>query len=310
MKSGSFLCVCLNPTIQNTLVFRSLVKGEVNRTAKHRVDASGKGVNVARVLQQTGREAAYLAQLGGPTRDWFLSMCEADGLRVAWAESGSPIRVCTTVIDEAEGSATELVEEALPVAEGTSERLLAVYARELSSAAAVIVSGTKAAGFPADTIPAMVRAATAAGKSVVLDVKGADLEASLPFRPLVAKPNLEELLQTYAPEKAIALRAGKLAYDGALRDLVARVGADYWKRFGTHLVVTRGAESTLYWNGTALHEHQGRVVKAQNPIGSGDSFTAGLTAALVEGGSIAEAVAEGSRLGALNAERLKPGSIL
>jgi 1-phosphofructokinase family hexose kinase len=309
MKSGSFLCVCLNPTIQNTLVFRSLAKGEVNRTANHRVDASGKGVNVARVLKQTGREATYLAQLGGPTRDWFLSMCEADGLNVAWAESGQAIRVCTTVVDEADGSATELVEEALSVAEGTTERVLEVYAKELPSATAVIVSGTKAAGFSPDAIPSMVGSATSAGKKVVLDIKGADLAASLSFRPLVAKPNLEELLQTYAPAKAQALRAGELDDDGALRDLVAGVGAEYWSRFGTYLVVTRGAKSTLYWDGAALREHQGRVVKALNPIGSGDSFTAGLTAVLVEGGDLAEAVAEGSRLGAINAEKLMPGSI-
>jgi len=301
--------VCLNPVIQNTLLFDSLAKGEVNRTSSYRVDASGKGINVARVLRQTGRGVVHVAQLGGPTRDWFIAMCAADGLRVAWGDSGSAIRICTTVIDVAAGNATELVQEAQPVAEGTAGRVLSAFEEELRPCRAVIISGTKATGFPSDTIPSMARMAAEAGKILVLDIKGADLAACLPYRPTAVKPNLEELLQAVAPEKARALRAGTLPDDGEIRALVASVADEYWSKWGTRLVVTRGARSTFYWDGGALREYQGPSAKALNPIGSGDSFAAGLGATLTEGGSIAEAVAEGSRLGALNAEHLKPGSI-
>ncbi|MDR2110368.1 MAG: carbohydrate kinase family protein, partial [Spirochaetaceae bacterium] len=44
--------------------------------------------------------------------------------------------------------------------------------------------------------------------------------------------------------------------------------------------------------------------------GSGDAFTAGLTAALEDGASLGEAVAEGVRCGGLNAGFLKVGTIL
>jgi fructose-1-phosphate kinase PfkB-like protein len=316
MKRVRFLVVCLNPVIQHSLVFEKLVVGEVNRSARHRVDASGKGINVARVLCQSGREATQLTQLGGPTRDWFLSMCEADGLRVRWVESGSEIRTCTTVIDESGSSATELVEEARPVAEGTEARLLDAYEEELARCETVIVSGTKAAGFSDALVPAMARLAGERGASLILDIKGKDLVGSLPFRPLVVKPNLEELLQTYAPDKAEALRRGSPAPEAsgglesdALRDFVASVGREYWDKWGTRLVVTRGTAPTLYWDGSGLREQPVESVRALNPIGSGDSFTAGLAAILAEGGSLAEAVAEGSRLGALNALQLKPGSL-
>jgi tagatose 6-phosphate kinase len=314
MKNGSYLCVCLNPVIQNTLLYERLDLGEVNRTAEYRVDASGKGLNVARVLEQSGREATYLCQLGGPTKPWFLAMCEADRVGVRWAESNSDIRICTTVIDRSGGgaagaAATELVQEARPVSEGTAERVLAEYASALRGSDTVIFSGTKAPGFPSDMIPRMARMAAEANLALVLDIKGADLEAGLPFRPLVAKPNLEELMQTYAPEMLVSARDGRVPDEDALRDLVASVGAEYEEKWGTSLVVTRGARSTLYWERGSLRKYQGAAVEALNPIGSGDSFTAGLAATLAEGGSLAEAVAEGSRLGALNALQLKPGSI-
>lgn len=71
----------------------------MNRANIARTDASGKGVNVARVLSQLGAHAVHLTHAGGPNRDWFLSLCAADGLSVEWADSGSEVRICTTVID-------------------------------------------------------------------------------------------------------------------------------------------------------------------------------------------------------------------
>jgi len=307
-KRSPYLAVCLNPVIQKTLVYSQLDKGEVNRTAEHRVDVSGKGVNCARVLGQLGREAFHLTQLGGPTRDWFLAMCEADGLRVRWVESDSDIRFCTTVIDTSDNCATELVEEAKSVGEGAGERIIAAYRELLPACGTVMLSGTKAAGFAPDIMPRMAALAAGAGKRLILDIKGKDLVESLPYRPAVVKPNLEELLQTYAPELAAAGRSGK-ADEGAMRDLVADAGREYKERYGSYLVVTRGSRPTLFWDGQALRECPTQPVKVLNPIGSGDSFNVGVATALEDGASIADAVAEGTRLGALNALQLKPGSI-
>jgi len=306
-SDGGYLAVCLNPVIQKTLVFPSLAKGEVNRTPEHRVDVAGKGVCCSRVLGQLGKRALHLTQLGGPTRDWFLGMCGVDGVDVAWVESGSDIRFCTTIIDRAEGSATELVEEALPVENGTGQRILAKFDELLPQVATVMLSGTKAGGFPASMMPDMAKRAATAGKRLVLDIKGRDLLDSLAYRPLVVKPNLEELLQTYDPDLA---RTGGESDEGAMRDLVARIGREYQERHGSWLVVTRGSKPTLYWDGSALRECPARPIQALNPTGSGDSFNVGLATALEGGATIAEAVAEGTRLGALNAERLKPGSIV
>ena len=121
---GKFLVVCLNPVIQKTLVFDKLAIDHVNRARIVRTDASGKGVNVARVLSQRGADVTHLTHAGGPNRDWFLALCAADGLDVRWVDSGSEVRFCSTVIDATEKTATELVEEAVPVQAGTEERLL------------------------------------------------------------------------------------------------------------------------------------------------------------------------------------------
>ncbi|MDR0316308.1 MAG: tagatose-6-phosphate kinase, partial [Treponema sp.] len=120
----NYLSICLNPTLQKTLRFSSIVSDTVNRTNIHRLDASGKGINVSRVLTQLGKNVVHLTQLGGPMRPLFLSLCEQDSLSVEWVESGSPIRFCHTLINDADSSVTELIEESEPVAAGTEQRLL------------------------------------------------------------------------------------------------------------------------------------------------------------------------------------------
>ncbi len=303
-ENPQFLCVCLNPVIQKTLVFHEIERGEVNRTSEYRIDAAGKGVIPTRILTQLGERATHLTQLGGPTRDWFLSMCAEDRLDIEWVESGAPIRFCTTLIEEASGRATELVEESLPVAPTTSDALVERFAILVRDADAVLLSGTVATGIAPHTMARFARLARDAGARLYLDIKKTDLLECLEFRPVCVKPNLEELAQTFGIPYA-SVRDERVA-----RDFAEEKGEHIWRTYSAYLVVTRGSKSTLYWDGTALREHPIQQVRALNPIGSGDAFGAGLARVLERGGSIHEAVAEGTRLGAQNAALLKPGTIL
>ncbi len=310
---GAVLCLCLNPTLQKTLVFDRLAKGEVNRARASRVDASGKGVNVARVLTQIGTRAIHLTQAGGPTRDWFLALCAADGLEVRSVESGSDIRFCHTVIDRFDGTVTELVEEAAAVDPGTAQRVSEAFESALPECSALVLSGTRAPGFPDGLYPALVRRAKAAGLLVVLDIRGADLLACLSEGPDVVKPNLAEFLATWPMAAASRGTGGAAASDTArmaeVKAQVTAIAEELDSRCGTSLVLTRGILPTWYFTGGELREEAVAAKKAVNTIGSGDAFGAGLVASLLEGKALAEAVREGARLGALNAMRLKPGSV-
>ncbi|HQB08146.1 MAG TPA: PfkB family carbohydrate kinase [Rectinema sp.] len=302
-KPPHFLCVCLNPTIQKTIVFDKIEPGEVNRSSNWRIDAAGKGVIPTRILTQLGEKAIHLTQLGGPTRAWFLTMCAADGISVEWVESGAPIRFCTTLIEETEGRTTELVEESLQVAPETSDSLVERFVDLAKQADAVLLSGTVAAGIEKGTMARFARIAWDVGVHLYLDIKKQDLLECLEFHPVCAKPNLEELAQT------LGIPYANVRDEEFARKLVEEQGRRFFGEYGTYLVVTRGAKSTLYWDGQKLCEYPVESVKVRNPIGSGDAFGAGLARILERHGSIHEAVAEGTRLGGLNAAQLKPGTL-
>jgi 1-phosphofructokinase/tagatose 6-phosphate kinase len=70
-EQKKFLSICLTPTMQRTMRFPSVEKGEVNRTSEYRIDASGKGVNVTRVLDQLGEEVTHLPISAAPSGRTF-----------------------------------------------------------------------------------------------------------------------------------------------------------------------------------------------------------------------------------------------
>ena len=307
MKKHSFLSVCMNPTLQKILVFSDLTRNSVNRTKEYRLDASGKGINVSRVLTQLGKDCYHLTQLGGVMRPLFLELCNQDNIHIKWVESSSPIRFSFTLLDKSDNSVTELVEESESVGEGTGERLLSAFAELIPDFSFLIISGTKAAGFPDTLIPEMVRMAKKEGAKVILDVRGQDLLKSLVFLPDIIKPNLYEFICTFAPD-LISHNSIKIG-ENALRARVEKIWAEIYEKFRLNLVLTRGADSVWYADKGVFAEYDIESIKPYNTTGSGDAFTAGLAASLEEGYSFRDAVAFGARCGTLNAALIRPGVV-
>jgi 1-phosphofructokinase/tagatose 6-phosphate kinase len=310
LSAAVFLSVCLNPNFQKTLCFPAVHPGRVNRAVLNRLEVSGKGVNVTRVLSQLGKTAVHLTGLGGDFRELFLRLCEKDRLDIRWVDSGSSIRFCHTVIsgEGAGRTITELVEEGDHVAGGTEERLLEKYRELLPAAAVVIFSGTKAQGYSGDLVPEMVRLAGEQGKHVALDIRGSDLVNSLPYHPALVKPNLFEFVDTFVPEyRSLGELSGG---EPGVKDKVREIALDLCAKYRTRIVLSRGGDSVWYFDESGSGECPVEKEVPVNPIGSGDAFTAGLSAALFgDGLSFAEAVARGVRCGGLNARFLKPGVI-
>ena len=306
----SFLTICLNPTIQKTLRFSSIIPGAVNRTGVHRLDVSGKGINVTRVLTQLGKKALHLTQLGGVMRPLFLSLCEQDGLSVEWVESGSEIRFCYTVLNDTDSKITELVETSEAVSAGTEQRLLEKFDSVLDTSPdlkCLIISGTKAAGFSDVAIPCMVRKAKEKGLRVILDIKGKDLIESLQYEPDVIKPNLLEFVETFAPD--LVKDNDQIAEDAAAQERIKSAILDTAQKHNCRVILTNGSRKILAADRDKFFEVEFEAVKAVNSTGCGDAFTAGLAAALEDGADFRKAIGEGARCGAKNAALIRPGVI-
>jgi len=296
------LTVCLNPTFQSTMLFDSFTVGEVNRCQKHYLHTAGKGMNTARIVSQLGKASALLTHLGGPRKEEMLTLCAKDAVEIIHTDSSSEIRTCTTII--CGGVCTELVQTPEAVSEGCEEAIRELFSKSIPRSEALIICGTRAPGYSKALYSDFVREAKEVGKFVLLDLKGDDLISCLPYRPDVIKPNFSEFVETFFGES--------VPEQGENTALIARVQAkmaSLQDEYGCKSVISRGKHDLLLFDNvaTTVPIEPAEVV---NSIGCGDTLSASLTLALLEGKSLQQAARIATNHATMQAKTIHPGSLV
>ncbi|MEX2112427.1 MAG: PfkB family carbohydrate kinase [Pirellulales bacterium] len=287
------LAAGLTPAWQQILRFEDFRPGEVNRASEAHWCPSGKVLNVGLALAQLGAPCVTLAPLGGaalaPMERAFAEL----GARRRWIEVERATRVCTTILDAATRQTTELVENAGPLAAGELQRFAGAFAELASTARLVVLTGSLTHGAP----PTFFRELAAqAPCPVLLDIRGPELLAALACRPLVVKPNREELAHTLGDD---------LRDDAALHRAMHAVN----EQGAQWVVITSGAAPVWASSQGRLYRFATPPVEVQNPIGSGDCLMAGLAWGLLDGMEPLEAICLGMAAAAENVTRILPADV-
>lgn len=277
------------------MTFKSFSVDAVNRAASVQEYASGKAGNVARVLHTLGHDVVWSGFLGGDSGTFYRHDLDRAGVHHDFVEVEPSTRLCITIVDEASGTATELVEESRPIAAQDYQALLEKVRQLLGRAELMVLSGTLTPGAPANFYARCIELASPRVR-VILDAVGQPLLEALPRRPFAIKPNRTEIARTLGAtiDSDESLREGMKA--------LAQRGAQW-------VIATRGKQGTLVTDGKAFWQVSTAAVSAINPIGSGDSFAAGLAAGLVRGNDVPHACVLGSACGSANAMTLLAGHL-
>ncbi len=284
------LCCEFFPALQRTLEYKTFHPGEVNRTIKVSVAASGKATNTARVLAALGAEPLMLSFAGGGNGQTVRDLLETEQLPCRWVETKSETRICQTLLANGRNGCTELVEENPPLSAGEWRAFIKIFASLESHFDRIVFSGNLPPHAP-QGIYAELLAHTDASK-VLLDSSGAPLLATLKHRPALVKLNTEELRNTFESTEPLEELANELMAHGA-----GAVG------------VTQGKSQAFLFEPDTACTFTVPKIKVLNPIGSGDSVSAGTTYALSKGSSLPEAFAFGLACGTSNAMNIEPGVV-
>jgi 1-phosphofructokinase len=286
-----------NPSVDRTIEVAALRPGTVIRARASRVDAGGKGVNVARALAAHGCKAKAVLPSGGAEGAQLEAMLAGSGLDVLTVRIAGSIRTNVTVV-EADGTTTKLNEPG----PGLSRDELDALAVTLSDAAGpadwVVLSGSLSPGAPAGWYAGLIRQLRGSGPRVAIDSSGPPLAEAIATRPDLVKPNREELAELTG--HSIDTIADVV---GAAGRLTAR---------GVHTVLTSlGPAGAVLVRRDAAWHATAAALEPRSTVGAGDALLAGYLAAGADGpGALAEAVAWGSAAAALPGSRMPgPGDI-
>ena len=286
----------LTPAWQQILRFERLDVGEVNRAVESAWCASGKVLNVGIAATRLGAQCRTISPVGGDVSASVRRQCAELGVEVDWIETLEPTRVCTTLLDSSCGVTTELVENAKPLHDAELRAYRSAYERAAAAANVAVWTGSLPAGTPATFYRDLLDVTPG---RIVVDARGPELLALLDGtrRPLIVKPNREELAKT----------VGRSIDDEA--DL-CRAMHELNDRGAEWVVVTQGSDAVWAASHTGLWKAAALSVRTVvNPIGCGDCLAAGIAVGLDRGFELIDSLRYGIAAASDNLSTLHPARI-
>ncbi|TLS48745.1 1-phosphofructokinase [Paenibacillus antri] len=288
--------VTLNSAIDKTYYLGGFGKGGVYRVARQIAEPGGKGNNVAKVARLLGAEVAASGFAAGANGAFIVGRLAERGIRTAFVQAQGESRICLNIIDETDGSSTELLEQG-PVVTETDVAELKRTLRELASSSSIVVlSGSLPQGVPVSLYAELIETIRTANAKAYLDTSGAAFAAALQAKPDFVKPNEQELAawlgRELRSEDEVAQAASSLAYLG--------IGA---------VCVTLGGRGAIAFLDGKGYRVKAPKLEAVNTVGCGDSFVAGMAYAAERGASPEERLRSAAAAAAANAMSDRAGHL-
>lgn len=276
----------MNPSVDRTAgVTGSLERGGVNRLTDITDVAGGKGINVARVINEAAPKYSgpeVLAVAPSSHSDPFAAMLGAAQIPHELVQIDDPVRVNLTVT-EPDGTTTKLNAPGAEISNSARTLLVdtVVGATKHSASSWAVLCGSLPRGCPPDFYLDAITALHDAGVSVALDTSDAPLEAlgaamragsrKGRFLPDLIKPNgleLGQLLGIDGSALESGAEAGEFApvADAARKLVDTGVGA---------ALVTLGGAGALLATADGVWSAGPPDIEVRSTVGAGDSSLAG-----------------------------------
>ena len=247
-----------NPAIDMNIFTNGLEPRKVNRTFGAVYTPNGKGLNVSFVLGHFGISSKILGFFGGFSGKYIVEETRNMGYEVepVWVEDATRINIFLN--DGCEEY--KLVNEGSFVTEEKQQELL----RNIEASKDMeylSISGSLPLGITTDYYDKILSLCNEKFVEVILDVSSPKLAELLKYRPLLIKPNDEELesifgMKTDSDEAAVA----------ALEELHTR-GAQ-------NILLTMGERGAYFYNGRHVYYADAQPVKLLSSACAGDSALA------------------------------------
>jgi 1-phosphofructokinase family hexose kinase len=272
--------ITLNPSIDQHIFVRGLVKDDANRAISVFRYPGGKGINVSKVVRELGGPTHAYAMLGGFSGDLLKTLAEPLGISLTSFAIDGDTRINSILTDLKDHTQTRISDSGPWVSEKSItkflKRLLAVQPKPFLWA----LGGSLSKGMPPSTYERFIRALQKAGMPCVLDADGEALKCGIRAKPFMIKPNEYEF---------------KRLLGGSFKSLEDYLkGARSLVKRGLPLVVVSlGGRGALFVSAKEAFHVSSPNVKVKSKVGAGDSLIGGLTLGLYRKMSLKKAACLG-----------------
>ncbi len=260
------LTITLNAAIDTSLWLDRFQRGGLNRVKRKVMVPGGKGNNVAKVLHTLGHSVTASGFIAGTTGTFIERGLQAmPGMTTAFMRVSGESRVCLTLLEEMEGTISELLEPGVEISVADAHRFLNEVQRIAAHADCVVLSGSLPTGLPQDYYAQILAALQPLSARLVLDTSGEPLRLGLSGQPHIIKPNAHEMAEL-------------MEHNGTLADMV---------RFAQHeligpvlkadscILLSLGDKGAALIKTNSAFVAEPPAVAVVNPVGAGDALLAG-----------------------------------
>lgn len=276
--------VTFNPALDYVMQVGTLLHGETNRSTRETLHFGGKGINVAVVLSRLGIPVTAWGFIAGFTGEALETAVRAEGIHTDFIR----LKAGNTRINvKLKGNTETEINADGPAVDAQALGALYRQLNTLKAGDTLVLAGSVPTSLPRDIYAQIMMRLQGRDIRLAVDATGELLQAVLPYRPFLIKPNLRELEElsgrTLDTPAAVTAAAKELQAQGAQNVLVS-LGK------GGALLIDATGETH------SVAAHKGTPI---DTVGAGDSMVAGFLAGVDRG--YAHALALGNAAGGATA---------
>lgn len=250
--------VTLNPSIDYIVHVEDFKLGQVNRMTKELKFPGGKGINVSRILKRLNRPTTALGFLGGFTGTYVDAFLAKEGVRSHFTEVNGDTRINIKLKSTNESEINGLGPQ---ISDSEIKNFLKTF-ETITADDIVVLAGNRPKSLPEDFYIQLIHLIQSKKAQFIIDTTGPDLLSALPNRPLLIKPNKEELADLYQTTitdfSSLIYYGKKLLKDGP-----------------EHVIISMAGDGALLFTETGLYQAAPIKRPLKNSVGAGDSMIAG-----------------------------------
>lgn len=290
------LTITVNPLLEKRLYFDRTLKGSVNRCYAEKYYAGGKGLNVSRQLNKLKIENLALTFSGGTNGKILRNVLNNENINCQMISTKSETRSGTLLLEKEEPKITSYIGLNSEISDQEVNQFIEKLEKMIHSVSIVVLTGSLPSQNTVKIFEAGIALSHKYDRIAIVDTYGSHLKDCIDMAPFAIHNNIQELEHSYSDN---------FSSDESKRELLESL---YQK--GVKLAFLTNGSSPIYASKFNFHyKITPPKIEEKDPLGSGDSFVAGIAHGIEKNLVFDEMLKNAVSLGAVNAERWRTSEV-